>query len=198
MPQEAIFAYLEPYAASPWLLAILLLLATFVLEDVATSAAALLAANGDISVVLAFGAVLLGIVLGDLGLFAAGRLAQRLAWVQRLLTRKGVLATGALVSRNYVGSILFARFMPGMRLPAYTGMGALKLGFKTFATTVVLAVGAWTSLLFWLVYKLGGAAEQLLGQYQWLGVAGVLLIAFMAPKLIAKVLQKSSQKSVQK
>jgi len=62
--------------ANPMLLAVGLILATFILEDAATTAGAFLASQAVMPVELAFGAVLSGIIIGDAFIYGVGFSAQ--------------------------------------------------------------------------------------------------------------------------
>ena len=62
-----------------------IILATFILEDAATVAAAMQVQDGDLSVWVALVSLYAGIVLGDLGLYGLGRLSACVPWVARQL-----------------------------------------------------------------------------------------------------------------
>ena len=62
-------AALLALGSTPWAIAIAIVLATFVLEDVATIAAAFLAATGAVPPMVALSALFVGIFAGDLGLY---------------------------------------------------------------------------------------------------------------------------------
>jgi membrane protein DedA with SNARE-associated domain len=117
---------------------------SFLLEDATAVAAGALASQMRVDPALALGAVMVGTVAGDLLLHGAGRLAGR--WP--LLSRR-VLAAGPLigVGRSYA-LVAAARFVPGLRLPAYAGSGVARMPFAGFAAIVVLTGLLWTPLLF--------------------------------------------------
>ena len=66
--------------SNPWAIAAAIVLATFVLEDVATVAAALLAADNMITPSLALAALFTGIFIGDCLLYGLGAAARTRAW----------------------------------------------------------------------------------------------------------------------
>lgn len=138
-----------------WATWLAIVLATFVSEDLTCVAAGLLAARGDLPAGQAIGAAGLGIFLGDLGLYWAGRALGRpalkrapIAW---LVHDEDVLHSARWFARRGPVVILLGRFVPGTRLPTYFASGLLGVGFWRFAAWALLAVALWAPLL-------GGAA----------------------------------------
>lgn len=187
---NTIYDILMEYAQNPWLLSFVLFLATFILEDAATSSGALISSQGLLPVKFSLLALIAGIIIGDLALFGLGVLASKSSWVRKQLDKKGVKTTKTLLSDNMVLSIILARFIPGMRLPTYVAMGLLKLDFKTFFMTVTFAVGIWTVFLFSVVYKLGENAFDMVGWYKWLSIAAIALLVILGPRLLGLTIKK--------
>lgn len=183
-------AWVTSLGQEPILIGCLLVLATFVLEDAATVAGALLAADGMISPWAALAALYIGIVLGDFGLYGLGAAGARFGRVRRFLDRKGVARTGAWMGRRLVWTIVTARFVPGMRLPTYTACGLFGLSFSRFAATVVGIVGVWTGLAFWAVYTFGEVVVDRAGPWKWPLAAAVLLVFLFGPRVIQFVVRR--------
>jgi membrane protein DedA with SNARE-associated domain len=159
---------------SPLMLTASIVLATFILEDAATAAAALLAAEGAISPPLALAALYGGIVVGDLALYGIGRLARRhpraAEWIGQARIEQGrIWLDGRLTV-----AILTARFVPGLRLPAYAASGYLRVSFVHFAAVVAIAALLWTPALFFAVYIFGDAVLAQFGPWRY--AAGVALV----------------------
>lgn len=125
--------------------------ATFISEDAACLAAGAAVANGQISFAAAVGACLLGIFIGDVLLFAAGRLvgdrvfesplAQRfISNTMRSKARRWLETHGAV-------AVFLSRFTIGLRLPTYVAAGALKTNPLRFVLYFLIAAGVWTPLL---------------------------------------------------
>ncbi len=93
-----------------------LMLGTLVSEDVACVTAGLLIREGHISAATGVLSCALGIVLGDIGLWALGRTGRR---ITRLKDMARWLEKGAAVA------IVASRFLPGTRLPLYVAAGAI-------------------------------------------------------------------------
>ena len=120
-----LFEFLTSLTQDPWLLSFLIMLATFILEDAATTAASLLSVNGMLSTHMALTALIIGIILGDIGLYFLGHYGQKYRTVEKILqnfSKKGdvvydpFMGTGttALVAkrmkRKYIGSELLKDF----------------------------------------------------------------------------------------
>lgn len=177
---------------SPWLLFLLIIGATFILEDAATIGAALLAADGVISAELAISALFIGIAIGDLGLYGLGRYAathpKARAWIEG---KRGQNIADWAQSRTW--SMVFAsRFVPGMRLPTYVGAGFLKAPFIQFTLAVLAATALWTVVLFSIVFFLGEHVLNELGPWKWaVGAALIALIFFIERHMASKAKRTS-------
>jgi membrane protein DedA with SNARE-associated domain len=146
-----------------------ILFATFVSEDLTCIAAGLLIARGDLPMMPAMIACALGIYLGDLGLWMAGRaLGTRvLAWprVSAIVPARNVEHFGAWLEMHARSAIIGSRFAPGTRLPLYIAAGASRSSFVTFAAWSLAAVGLWTPLLVGLSATLGDDVAQGIGRW---------------------------------
>jgi membrane protein DedA with SNARE-associated domain len=133
--------------------------ATLASEDLTCIGAGVLAAQDRISLALAVFACFLGIFVGDLSLFAAGRYFGRpalqrapLKWFVRA---EDVERSSAWFSQRGAMVILISRFVPGMRLPTYFAAGLLRTDVRRFALYFSLAAAIWTPLLVGLSKLLG-------------------------------------------
>ncbi len=138
---------------------LLLAAATLVSEDLTCIAAGVMAAQGRIGFVLASFACFLGIFVGDLLLFLAGRWLGRAA-LQRIPMRwfvkeEDVRRSSDWFARNGASVIFASRFLPGARLPTYFAAGALRTSFWRFAFYFFLACAVWTPILVALAMLLG-------------------------------------------
>lgn len=134
-----------------WAAWMAIVVATFVSEDLTCVAAGLAAATGRISAWDAIGAAGLGIWLGDLGLYAAGKFigkpALRRAPFKWVIHDEDVKSSAAWFARRGSIVILLGRFVPGTRLPTYFAAGLLETGFWSFSAWALLAVVIWAPLL---------------------------------------------------
>lgn len=162
---------------SPMLFVLVVIGLSFLLEDATALAVGVLGAHMLVDPWLALSALLLGTIAGDILLHGLGRFAGRHPWVQRHVSAGGgVVRTGR--SPLLVAG---ARFVPGLRLPAYLGSGAAGMPFLTFTAIVLLTGFVWTPLLYLSAGLLGGSS--------W-GLAGVALAAvtlFLLPMLLRRL-----------
>jgi membrane protein DedA with SNARE-associated domain len=168
--------------ADPWVIAIVLVLTTLLLEDLAIAAGVALATQGAISWGLSFAAVGGGIAGGDLGLYALGIGATRIPWLrQRYIGERSAWAREQ-VNLRLPTAVLLARVIPGLRLVTYTACGFLRVPFAPFSAWVLLAVALWTGALYGLSFAIGAALAKQLGLPLPVAVAlPILLLAAAVP-----------------
>lgn len=176
---------------SPLLQAFTIILATFILEDAATVIAAMEAQQGSVSISLALGSLLVGIVLGDLGLYGLGRLSASVPWIARLLPPHRQEAVRGWLSDRVFRVVLVSRFLPGLRLPTYTTCGFLGADLRQFALAAVSATMVWTTLLFGVSLRIGQLLMNHLGAWRWAGTAGFVVLIILAGRVAAHRLQSS-------
>jgi membrane protein DedA with SNARE-associated domain len=127
-----------------------LMIATLVSEDAACVAAGLLIREGRIDAAAGVAACGLGILLGDLGLWSAGRAARRLPLPAAVTRRFAPARAGHLVERlrRQPGPALVAsRFVPGSRLPLYVAAGLGGVPASAFVAWTLMGVLIWTPIL---------------------------------------------------
>jgi len=170
----------------PALLSVLLLLAvaTFVSEDLTCIGAGLLVAEGRLGWMAAMGACLVGIFVGDLLLYAAGRYlgrpVLRLPPLRWWVSEAAFERSAAWFERRGAVVIGLGRFVPGTRLPTYLAAGILRVGALRCAALFLLAAAVWTPLLVGSAAIIGSTAlehvESLQRRSLFLLVALVLVL----------------------
>lgn len=169
----------------PWLVAPAIILATFVHEDIATVATGMIVADGIVDANVALPALYTGIVLGDLGLYGLGRLIALNRFSGKLLNRKSFALSKAWLDRRLVLGVFVVRFLPGLRLSAYTAYGFFAMPLPRFVLSVLLAVSIWTTGLFYFSYVFGALTAQWLGYWRWPAIALALVVPlFMVRRLM--------------
>ncbi len=137
-----------------------LALGTFVSEDLACIGAGVLVAEGRVDFVFATSACLIGILVGDLLLFLAGRwigrAAVRRAPLRWFLSEASLQRASEWLERNGATVIFVSRFTPGTRLPTYVAAGILHTPFWKFAGYFAIASILWTPLLVGASAGFGG------------------------------------------
>ncbi len=177
--------------AGPVEIAVLLGFATLVSEDLACVSGGVLAARNLVSYPLAVMGCLLGIWLGDLGLYGLGRwgragLLDR-APVRWFISRERVERGRRLFERHGGKLVFTSRFFPGSRLPIYVAAGAVRYPFLPFAGYMALACLLWTPLLVGFAMKVGDALLGWLAIYEkaaWLVFVGVIVVVWVIARIL--------------
>lgn len=156
---------------------------TFVLEDLATAGAAMLAAAGTISPLAAALSLFVGIFLGDLSLYALGAYARKHSWTLQRIGEDRLSRGQDWLRQRYVTALVAARCLPGMRLPTFTASGFLSMPFGTFLAVMLVAGIAWTAVIFTLVYSFGIAISEALGPWRWVAAAALFALVLAGPRL---------------
>jgi membrane protein DedA with SNARE-associated domain len=141
--------------------------ATLVSEDLTCIGVGLLVAQGRIDFLSGVIACFVGIYVGDLALYVAGRYLGRPALARAplkwLIRPEHVEISSIWFNRRGPVVIVLSRFVPGTRLPTYFAAGMLHTGFWSFCFYFFIAVAVWTPLLVGLAALLG---ERALGYFE--------------------------------
>lgn len=142
---------------------------TLVSEDLTLIGAGLLAREGAIDLMPAIAACAAGVYVGDLGLWALGRLAGtralRWSWVQRRIDPAMLTSLSPPLDQRMGLAVFASRFLPGSRLPMYLAFGISGRRPFAFAAWSLAAVLLWTPLLVLLTATYGSSlTSTLLGQ----------------------------------
>ncbi|MFT8418041.1 MAG: VTT domain-containing protein [Acetobacter sp.] len=178
--------FLELTASQPLLQVVIVILATFVLEDAATVITAIQVHLHIISIPLALASLYVGIIVGDVGLYALGALAAKWPPATRWITVPSAQARQAWLSKNLFWVVFVSRFVPGTRLPLYTACGFLRAGLPVFTAATTCATLIWTTALFLLSLRVGGVLLTHLGAWRWVGVAGFVAVIILMGRLVAR------------
>ena len=124
---------------------------TLISEDAALAGGALMARAGLVTPVAAVTAVAMGIWIGDLGLFMAGRLASRwpplARWLDRRWPRHELQAMASRLERRAGWAIFASRAVPGTRVPLYVAAGVFRLRTRVFVVCTAAASTMWTAAI---------------------------------------------------
>jgi membrane protein DedA with SNARE-associated domain len=137
--------------------ALSLAVATLASEDLACIGAGLLAASGEIGVMTGIAGCAAGIVAGDVGLWAIGRVLPFLCSVRLQADGGRPAKAGRYIRENTGRAILASRFLPGARLPLYLAAGAAGVSGLRFAFWAMVAALVWTPLLVLTTAAAGSA-----------------------------------------
>lgn len=169
------------------LILVLLALSTLITEDLTCIAAGALVAGGRLGLVAASGACFVGILIGDVLLFLAGRWLGSRALARApftwFLDEADVRRAAHWLERRGPLVILGSRFLPGARLPTYFASGALGTGLVRFTLWFALAGLLWTPALVGISAWLGGElgrVEALKSRGGWALLATVAVVWSLA------------------
>lgn len=175
---------LNTLSANPWLAAISIIVATFILEDAATVTAAVMAVGGIVPVPVALGSLYVGIIAGDAGLYGLGRMAQATGWTQRWIKVRTLVQGRRWLRRRLITALVGARFTPGMRFPTFVASGFLRISFWRFFTIITAVAAVWTSLMFSIIWKFGPLVARVIGHDAWMVGGALITGAFLVPLIL--------------
>ena len=176
---------LPPITGFAFFLTLLLIVAaTFVSEDLTCIGTGLLIARGSLPWTAGVGACLVGLVVGDLLLYAAGR------WIGRPVTRVAPLrwmirpeelerACRWFTERS-AALLIGGRFVPGTRLPTYVAAGVVRMPPVPFGFWIVVAAVLWTPLLVGGTALFGAVAAEQIGAFQQRALPWLIVTALGA------------------
>jgi len=167
---------------------IALAVATLVSEDLTCIAAGELVRRGQLNLGAGIAGCLVGIYLGDIGLWGLGRFAGaralRWQWIARRVPLDRIQLLGRWFERNAPAAVIGARFVPGLRLPVYFAAGMLQRRAARFALWTLVAAVLWTPLLVIMVARFGDSFVARFQQYIGGGaIASVIACVFAIASL---------------
>lgn len=173
--------YLLNISTRPEWLFVAIILASYLLEDLAIISAALLAADQMISVPMAASAIMLGIMSGDAGLYVMGYFARYSRWLTaKIKPQNKDSRYYKMVSANLLKNILLVRFVPGLRFLFYTSCGLFRVDFKRFLLGVFLSTFLWVLVVFGTFYLAGSSAWAENSSLKWLLIPLAIIMLYVS------------------
>ena len=160
---DSLFGYID-HPAWPVLVVVI---STFMLEDLAIIGAALLAASEKMAPGVAFSAVCLGMFIGDTALYLLGRAA--LIWPKlRRKIRHPIIQKQVQPLRDSPWKqLMLIRCMPGLRTFGYIACGLARVPATPFCFANLASIIAWAAALFITTYVLGRQFGEQLHEWMW-------------------------------
>ncbi len=172
----------------------LIIVGTFISEDLTCLTVSLLVTKGQLNPYLGVLGCLVGIFIGDIGLYLLGRFLKwrvlNLGWVRAKLGTDKLMRLGDKFDRFGWTAVLASRFLPGTRIPVYVGAGVVGHKAGRFIFWLFVAVLLWAPLIVLLGASIGPAfyrpLEALFGK-TWLAllVSAVLMFALIRLVLLS-------------
>ncbi|MFK7790564.1 MAG: alpha/beta fold hydrolase [Phycisphaeraceae bacterium] len=189
---------------SPWLKAGVIMLGTFILEDPTSIAVGLFIKAGQIDPFVGGFAVLLGIFLGDFGLymigFVAGRSALRWRPIAAWVPTRHVEKLGEWFDDKGWKAVLASRFIPGSRLPLYIAAGVTGNKPWRFMMWTMMAVCVWVPVILFSVILLGEAArspfQMILDFGGWPAFVGVVFLLMILMNILLSLVTREGRRKL--
>ncbi|MCH2135383.1 MAG: DedA family protein [Phycisphaerales bacterium] len=143
----------------PVLAVLLITVAAWILEDPTSIGVGLLIQAGELGLITGVVGLSIALFSGDFALYMLGRVFGRRVlkwhWVADKLPAQRVDQLSDWFDRRGWGLVLMSRFVPGMRVPVYTGAGIVARRPGRFALWTLLAVCIWAPVIIASVLILG-------------------------------------------
>ena len=178
------FDTLLGWSNNPYAIALGIILISYLLEDAAIVAAALLSVEGTLPTHLGIIAVFIGIASGDIGLFYIGRYSHKFHWVQQKLVHTKVIKIQKKLQKNAFLNVFLIRFLPGLRGTGYLVCGALHIRPSTFFISVGLATLLWSVIIYTSIFALGDALWVESSLWRWVLAPTLIIAIILINKLI--------------
>ncbi len=150
-----------------WVLIVLIALGTLISEDLTVIAVGLAVATGNLDLAVGLLGCLIGIVVGDYGLWAighfGGRRLLRIPPFSNLISERALDHWSLVFGKHTAKAVFLSRMLPGTRLPMYIAAGIIPGHNRKFLFWVTVAVTLWTPLLLVATLFIGAP---LLGFFQ--------------------------------
>ncbi len=185
--------YLLHLSHQPAWIFVAIILASYVLEDLAIITAAVMAVDQIISVPLALYAILIGIISGDVVLYGPGYiLTNNKIFKQWIIKKNRQKHFATFFGHNLIKDILIIRFIPGLRFLCYTSCGVFRAHFGKFIIGVTMSAVIWVLVVFTLIYQLGSSVLLEYSGFKWLLIPMALLLLIYSNKKIMLRIKKQS------
>ncbi|MEZ5982347.1 MAG: hypothetical protein R3C54_08585 [Parvularculaceae bacterium] len=151
----------------------------FIQEDAAVIGAATASLAGLAPTEFLLAAILSGLVASDAWKYWVGRLARRYEWAHKFAEKPGVSVAGDLVKKEFVQTMLTARFVPGTRIPTYVACGFFKAPYGRYVLTLIGTASLYVGIMFTL-FHVGGAVAGEKAKFWLPAIAVTALGAYVA------------------
>ena len=132
----------------------------FLQEDAAVIGAATASLLGLAPTHLLFITIVLGLLASDAWKYWIGRWARRYEWAHKFAEKPGVSVAGDLVRKEFVQTMLTARFVPGTRIPTYVACGFFKAHYGKYLVVLTGTATLYVIIMFTLFHALGLVAGE--------------------------------------
>jgi membrane protein DedA with SNARE-associated domain len=149
---------------------------TFIHEDMAILAAGFSKVEHGLPLLFAYIPIYLGIVIGDIGIYGLGRLAQSNKWLKSKIIGPKVERVNQWLNTHLVRVLVVCRLTPGLLFPTFVACGWFKIPFWRFATVSIIAGAIYSSIVLTIVIIFGDLVLFNLGYWAWGSLALIVII----------------------
>ena len=157
------------------LLLLAIILCAFLIEDITTVIVGVLAADGIISVPIAFIFIYIGIIIGDTTLYSLGWLARTHPRLARYINHDFTSPFRSWLENNYSFKVFSGHFVPGLRFTTFVASGFFRFPLSKYIPMAIAGGLILESILFTISYWFGSFTSKWAGEVRW-GIAAVFLL----------------------
>ena len=157
-----------------WVLFGALFLTPFLQEDFGVILAAAASLAGAAPTAFLAAAILTGLIASDAWKYWIGRLARRYQWAHKFAEKPGVSIAGDLIRKEFMQTMLTARFVPGTRIPTYIAAGFFKAHYPKYILTLAFTASFYICVVFGLFHTVGMVAGE--EAIAWLPFAAIAIV----------------------
>lgn len=157
-----------------WVLFGALFLTPFLQEDFGVILAAAASLAGAAPTAFLAAAILTGLVASDAWKYWMGRLARRYQWAHKFAEKPGVSVAGDLIRKEFLQTMLTARFVPGTRIPTYIAAGFFKAHYPKYVLTLAFTASLYIGVVFGVFHTVGAVAGE--EAIAWLPLIAISLV----------------------
>lgn len=151
----------------------------FIQEDAAVIGAATASMLGLAPTTFLVAAILSGLIASDAWKYWVGRLARRYEWAHKFAEKPGVSVAGDLVRKEFIQTMLTARFVPGTRIPTYVACGFFKAHYGKYVLALIFTASLYVAIMFTL-FHVGGAVAGESAKFWLPAIAVTVLVIYVA------------------
>ncbi|MCT7359606.1 DedA family protein [Thalassolituus pacificus] len=170
------------YSDSPLWLVLVVIVSTFMLEDLAIIGAGMLAASGKLAPEVAFAATCTGMFIGDTALYLFGRLAHVWPWLANKFRHDLIQRQVKPLQQAPWHQLALIRCMPGLRTFGYIACGLARVPGSTFTVANVVSIVIWAAMIFTVAFVLGKQYAETLHEWLWFVLPLALLVFILGQR----------------
>ncbi|MGD9126128.1 MAG: DedA family protein [Planctomycetia bacterium] len=150
-------------------------------EEVPVIAAGVLSSNGTMDPWLAFGACVLGALLGDTVMYWLGRhfgrsILREQSWWAKIIHPEREAKIERVIKQHGLKVLFSARFLVGIRAPVYIAAGILHLPYRRFILMDLFCATTVVGLFFGVSYWFGAAITKWIKEAEYVATGLVVVV----------------------